>query len=113
MKGTHVIIDMWDCEEIPVRKKMEGLVARLCEGAGAVLLNGKGHDFENAPNAYTFVFLLAESHIAMHTWPEANYVSFCVYTCGDADAEFIADSMIRLLRPKEIRRKVITRGIRL
>lgn len=28
------------------------------------------------------VFVLAESHLSFHTWPEENYVSVDLYVCG-------------------------------
>lgn len=31
----------------------------------------------------TFVFILAESHLAVHTYPEYNYFSVDIYTCGN------------------------------
>jgi S-adenosylmethionine decarboxylase len=31
----------------------------------------------------TGLALLAESHISIHTWPEAGYAAVDVFTCGD------------------------------
>lgn len=38
------------------------------------------YQFENA--GFTSVYCLAESHIAIHTWPELNTVTFDVYLCN-------------------------------
>jgi S-adenosylmethionine decarboxylase len=42
------------------------------------------------PNgAVTAVLLLAESHLSVHTWPEHNFATFDVLTCGKLSAESI------------------------
>lgn len=39
------------------------------------------HQFE--PQGVTGTVLLAESHLAIHTWPEEGLVTVDVYTCND------------------------------
>jgi S-adenosylmethionine decarboxylase len=42
------------------------------------------------PNgAVTAVLLLAESHLSVHTWPEHNFATFDVLTCGKLSADSI------------------------
>ena len=36
------------------------------------------------------VYLLAESHFAIHTYPERNYLSVDVYTCGSEGNPLLA-----------------------
>jgi len=31
----------------------------------------------------SIIALIAESHIALHTWPESNYATLDIYSCGD------------------------------
>jgi S-adenosylmethionine decarboxylase len=33
------------------------------------------------PEGYTILYLLSESHISVHTFPERNFLSFDIYTC--------------------------------
>ena len=35
------------------------------------------------PEGYTILYLLSESHISVHTFPERNFLSFDIYTCRD------------------------------
>jgi len=34
------------------------------------------------------VFILSESHLSFHTWPEENYVSVDLYVCGSKTKHF-------------------------
>jgi S-adenosylmethionine decarboxylase len=37
------------------------------------------HEF--VPQGFSFIFLLSESHLSIHTFPERNHMSFDLYTC--------------------------------
>jgi len=39
------------------------------------------HNFN--PHGISGVVVIAESHLAIHTWPEYNFASIDIYTCGD------------------------------
>ena len=45
------------------------------------VLNKKIHKFE--PQGLTGFYLLSESHLSFHTWPENGTISIDLYTCGD------------------------------
>ena len=83
MVGKHCILELYDCDtsklddEIFIRSAM----THAAERAGATLLNLITHQFE--PQGITGLALLAESHISIHTWPEAGYAAVDVFTCGD------------------------------
>lgn len=48
------------------------------------ILGKKSHKFK--PQGYTIVVLLAESHAAIHTYPEYNTIFFYLYSCrGEKD----------------------------
>ena len=35
------------------------------------------------PQGYTLLFLLSESHLSVHTFPEKKYISFDLFTCRE------------------------------
>ena len=35
------------------------------------------------PIGISAVYILAESHFTLHTWPEKNYVAVDIFTCGE------------------------------
>ena len=101
MQGLHLTADLRGCA--PARPPMhepEALRA-LClaavAGAGLQAVGELFHRFP-APGGVTGVVLLAESHLAVHTWPELGAVTLDVYVCnlqGDNSAR--AESLLAAL----------------
>ncbi len=59
----------------------------------------------------TGVILLAESHISIHTWPEHDYVSVDIFTCGKTTKPYNAlEYLKKKFLPREIKVKEIKRG---
>lgn len=36
-----------------------------------------------SPHGLTYLMLLAQSHLAVHTWPEYQFMTVDFFTCGD------------------------------
>jgi len=65
------------------------------------LLKTSFHVFQ--PNGLTLIILLAESHLAIHTYPEHNSLYFNLYSCrGPKDAELVFEEIKKKLKPREI-----------
>lgn len=55
------------------------------------------------PNgAVTAVLLLAESHLAVHTWPEHGLAHFDLLTCGRLNADLIFAHLRSVLGPARV-----------
>jgi S-adenosylmethionine decarboxylase len=81
--GTHLIVDLWGAEGINDLAFVEDTLRECVEAAEATLLHIHLHHF--TPNGgVSGVAVLAESHISIHTWPEADYAALDVFMCGDA-----------------------------
>ena len=80
--GRHLIVELGGCD--PARlDDPEAVRQAIREGAaaaGARLLSEIVHRFE--PVGVTGLGLLAESHLAVHTWPERGYAAVDLMTCG-------------------------------
>ncbi|WP_375685671.1 S-adenosylmethionine decarboxylase family protein, partial [Bartonella sp. TT110JLCBS] len=46
------------------------------------ILGFMSHKFTTDGQGVTGFFLLSESHLSFHTYPESNYISIDLYTCG-------------------------------
>lgn len=53
--------------------------AALC-GAGATIVESVSHHFTDA--GLTSVFILAESHAVLHTWPETGTINIDLFSCS-------------------------------
>lgn len=60
-----------------VREAMLAAVAR----SGATPIQDFVHTF--TPHGVTGIVVIAESHFAIHTWPEYGFAAVDLFTCGD------------------------------
>jgi len=78
-------------------------IAELTASATAAVRAGGGTVLDSShvifPNgAVTLVLILAESHLAIHTWPEENLIAVDLFSCGTIAAERVASELIKSLR---------------
>lgn len=83
IKGAHYLIDY---EGIPFEilndeKKLSQIFEEVLKIAKMTVLERRFHKFE--PQGYTGFYLLSESHLSFHTWPEKGTCSIDIYSCGD------------------------------
>jgi len=83
--GVHLIIDLHGADRLDDIGHIETTLRRCVEAARATLLHIHLHHFQ--PNGVSGVAVLAESHISIHTWPEAGYAALDVFMCGAADPD--------------------------
>src|SRR5262245_65077 len=82
MQGLHLTGDLFDCAcSASVLTDLETL-SKLCREAtlasGLTIVDEKYHVFpewQGQPGGITGAVLLAESHLAIHTWPERRGVT--------------------------------------
>ena len=72
-------------------------------------------EFEGQPGGVTGTILLAESHLAIHTWPEQSAVTLDVYVCNfstdnRSKAQQLLEGVISLFQPASALRQQIKRG---
>lgn len=75
--------DLFDCQgDVNLLQHLEPLrhaCLHAVQMASLTIVGERFHQFE--PAGVTGVILLAESHIAIHTWPEQRFVSLDIYVC--------------------------------
>lgn len=117
MKPNHIIVDLYEVPssvfQFLLSKEnflmFDCYVKDRLEEHGMTLVNGIIHHFPNPIGAVTALYLLAESHLAFHTFPENNYISMDCYTCGDCNTETLINDLIRILKPKFIQKHELER----
>ena len=80
--GVHLIIDLHGAKGLDDIDLIEATLRQCVSAAQATLLHIHVHHFQ--PNGVSGVAVLAESHISIHTWPDASYAAVDVFMCGKA-----------------------------
>lgn len=84
MLGTHLIADLYDCQTsapcLTQADALESLCLASIDHAGLTRLSSHFHQFH--PEGATGMVILAESHLAIHTWPELRRVTLDVFVCN-------------------------------
>ncbi len=123
MQGLHLTADLQDCGCAQGLLTHTATLAAACrhqtELSGLTLVGETWHRFPDVggrPGGVTGVLLLAESHLAVHTWPELRAVTLDVYVCnftGDnsARARRLMDALHQVFGPGRTQRGEIRRGV--
>lgn len=117
MDGIHLLGEWYGCPaDTPEMLQAEPL-RRACiaviERAGLTIVGDRFHQFE--PQGVTGAVILAESHLAIHTWPEMGAVTVDVYVCNfttdnTAKAERVFRELEAVFRPSRTSFQAIHRG---
>jgi S-adenosylmethionine decarboxylase proenzyme len=122
MHGLHLTADLHRCPPGLALMTDPQALHTLClhevKAAGLQAVNALFHRFEPAgtgPAGITGVVLLAESHLAIHTWPELDAVTLDIYVCNfSADnreaAEALMQSLLAAFGPEHVERHRLQRG---
>jgi len=116
-EGLHLIGDLYQCQtggDLMVdAEQLKATCVQLCLDAGLQVVGETFYQFGGA--GVTGCVLLAESHVAIHTWPEHGSVTVDVYVCNynmdnSEKARRVFDSIYQLFSPADARTKDVRRG---
>jgi len=109
--GLHLLADLHGIapELLADAGRIDALLRRAAQAAGARILNSHFHAF-GAGTGVTGVVLLAESHISIHTWPEAGFAAADIFMCGAAKPRLALEVIEQALLPQSRAVRTITRG---
>ena len=121
MQGLHLTADAAGCPAtLPALREpaaLRALCLRAVADAGLTPVGALFHRFEGEQGGggVTGVVLLAESHLAVHTWPELAAVTLDVYVCNfGADnsdrAERLTQALLAAFEPAAVERQQLRRG---
>lgn len=117
MNGLHLIGDLGGCRCDPQAlldgKGFEEKCVAMVRAAGLTVMDVRFHQFEGS--GFTGTVVLAESHLAIHTWPEKKGLTLDVYVCNfSADnsdkARQLFDAVVAHFDPAEVARHEVSRG---
>ena len=92
--GTHLLLDLNECDSglLDELDVIEAAMVDAAREAGANILGRSFHKF--TPRGVTGIVAIAESHLAIHTWPEHGYAAVDIFTCGESFAPDRAAQLI-------------------
>jgi S-adenosylmethionine decarboxylase len=100
--GTHLIIDLIGASRLDDLAHIEATLRRCVDVSKATLLHIHLHHF--TPNGgVSGVAVLSESHISIHSWPEADYAALDVFMCGEAEPHNAIEVLREAFQPSDIR----------
>jgi S-adenosylmethionine decarboxylase proenzyme len=123
MQGVHLTADLYGCccerAVLTQAARLAATVEPLARAAGLTVVGRQWLGFENqpaGPGGVTGALLLAESHVAVHTWPEWDQVTVDVYVCNlrsdnSERARVLMRSLIAAFEPQRVLSHELLRGV--
>jgi len=98
-KSKHFLLELYRCDYQKLNDEsfLRCTLNNAAKLANAKVLNLISNKFE--PQGVTAIALLAESHLSIHTWPEAQYSAVDIFTCGqnmkpDISCKYLIQTLI-------------------
>lgn len=95
----------------------EGLLKHLMDAVKAgrmKVFDKRLTSYGNNPKfGFTYLVVLGQSHIVIHTWPEKYFMNIDVFTCGsEGDPKAIIQYLKNVLKPEHVQINQAERGVR-
>ncbi len=81
--GRHLLAEFYECNPNILNncELIEEQMQQAALACGATIVQSNFHTF--SPYGVSGVVIIAESHLAIHTWPEFGYAAVDLFTCGE------------------------------
>jgi S-adenosylmethionine decarboxylase len=81
--GRHMLLELFDCDPDAINSLdiVKTSMVEAAKLAQATIVDVIFHEFN--PFGISGVVVIAESHLAIHTWPEYRYAAVDVFSCGE------------------------------
>jgi S-adenosylmethionine decarboxylase len=115
--GPHLIIDGSKCDTVKLADRLviERILTDYPRAIGMTRIGGPYMFEYQAPDpAYSGVsglVVIAESHIAIHTFPNLDYFSMDIFSCKNFDHELAIDYIRESLGVQQMDRMLVQRGL--
>jgi S-adenosylmethionine decarboxylase len=94
--GRHLLLELFECDATALSSlpTVKTSMLEAANRARATIVNHVFHEF--SPFGVSGVVVIAESHLAIHTWPEYRFAAVDVFSCGEVlqpqlAAEYLAE----------------------
>jgi S-adenosylmethionine decarboxylase len=85
--GRHLLVELSGCDAASLADLELVTKAMLlaAQAAGATIVTHSFHHF--SPHGVSGAVIIAESHLAIHTWPEYSFAAVDFFSCGGVDMD--------------------------
>jgi len=117
MDGLHIVANLYACAAeryLTDGTALRGAALAAIERSGLTVLGDLFHRFDGG--GATGCIVLAESHVAIHTWPELGSVTLDAFVCNysrdnTSRARGLVDELVALFRPEAVERRELAREL--
>ena len=107
----HTLLELHGCDAALLANSdaLRPLLLEAVRAAGATIVTEIFHNF--SPHGVSGVIVIAESHVAIHTWPEYAYAAVDVFSCSATlDQAAMGKKIAAALGAESVESRVIERG---
>ena len=85
--GHHLLVEFTGCDAsfLADLGRVTSAMLQAAETAGATVVTHSFHHF--SPYGVSGAVIIAESHLAIHTWPEHGFAAVDFFSCGGVDMD--------------------------
>ncbi|MBI2881858.1 MAG: adenosylmethionine decarboxylase [Candidatus Tectomicrobia bacterium] len=109
--GRHLLVEYFDCDReiLNDAARIEEAMTEAADKSGATIVNSVFHLF--SPHGVSGVVVIAESHLAIHTWPEYGFAAVDFFSCGEGvTPEAAVLSLQKALKAASYESREVPRG---
>jgi len=109
--GKHILAEFISIPSLLINdtQSIIEVTQELIRQSRATLVETKTYEFD--PVGYTIFFILKESHVSIHAYPEFGAMFLDVFTCGhNIDPYIIATGLCEYLKPQKRNIQMIERN---
>jgi len=109
--ARHTLLELHGCEASLLNEpeSLKDILLEAVRRGHGTIVTQVFHTF--SPHGVSGVVVIAESHVAIHTWPEHGYAAVDIFSCGaKLDHALTGDWIAAGLKAKEIERREFSRG---
>jgi len=110
--GRHLLAEFYECNANILNnvQLIENAMVEAALACGATVVTRNFHHF--SPFGVSGVVVIAESHLAIHTWPEYGYAAVDLFTCGEScDPKVACEYLQEKLGARAVYTSALKRGL--
>ena len=121
LKGTHLIVDCMGCENSTLTDKIviSDFIENTIKMLGMkklidpVLVQCDGSTNEWDKGGFSAFAMIAESHISIHTFPQAGLLSADIFSCKPFNVELALGKFTEVFSPTAIKKNILKREVQI